>query len=106
MNNKISKFIVLLLSFTLFSHCGTDEKKKQATIDIEVKQAVESYRQRRVKECMVSITDSVNRIVDSLIRIKMTAYDTVSVMAKPTKPVKPIIKSPLDTTPVVPLVPK
>jgi F0F1-type ATP synthase delta subunit len=105
--NKIKiKFVLFLLFVFCFTSCGDDKKKKQEMIDSEIKNALDSYRQRRRMECLTGITDSANRIVDSLIRIKMTAYDTAMLSRKPLKPIKPIIKSPLDTTDVVPLVPK
>jgi hypothetical protein len=100
------QFIFITLFFACLTSCGTDTKKKQEMIDSEVLQATDSYRQRRRMECLTGITDSANRIVDSLIRIKMTAYDTSMLSRKPLKPTKPIIKSTLDTTDVVPLVPK
>ena len=90
----------------IFTACGNEEKRKQELIDEEVKMAVESYRNKRVKECMAVLLDSANKITDSLIVVKMTAFDTSSLFAKPMKPVKPIIKSPLDTTPVKPIIPK
>jgi hypothetical protein len=99
-------FLLSTLGFISLPSCGIDQKKKQEMIDSEVKQALESYRLRRRNECLTGITDSANRIVDSLIRIKMTAYDTSALSRKPIKPIKPIIKSPLDTTDVVPIVPK
>ena len=95
--------VTILITFTA---CGNEEKRKQEAIDQEVKIAVESYRNKRVKECMTALLDSANKITDSLIVLKMTAYDTSSLLAKPMKPVKPIIKSPLDTTPVKPIIPK
>jgi hypothetical protein len=106
MNNIKVKFILLLLIAFCFTSCGDDKKKKQEMINSEITQALDSYRNRRRTECLTGITDSANRIVDSLIRIKMTAYDTSMLSRKPLKPIKPIIKSPLDTTDVVPLVPK
>ena len=95
--------ITILITFTA---CGDEEKRKQEAINHEVKTAVESYRSKRMKECMVVLLDSANKITDSLIVVKMTAFDTSSLLAKPMKPVKPIIKSPLDTTPVKPIIPK
>jgi hypothetical protein len=106
MNNIKKQFILFgVFTFCLIS-CGENQKKKQEMIDSEVKNALDSYSQRRRKECLTGITDSANRIVDSLIRMKMTAYDTAAFSRKPLKPIKPVIKSPLDTTDVVPLVPK
>jgi hypothetical protein len=105
--NKIKKQFILFALFAFcFTSCGDDKKKKQEMIDTEIKNALDSYRQRRRMECLTGITDSANRIVDSLIRIKMTSYDTSLLSRKPIKPIKPNIKSPLDTTDVVPLVPK
>jgi hypothetical protein len=106
MNNVKIKFSILLLVVFCFASCGDDKKKKQEMINSEIKQALDSYRNRRRKECLTGITDSANSIVDSLIRTKMTAYDTSMLSRKPLKPIKPVIKSPLDTTDVVPLVPK
>ena len=97
-------FIITIL--ITFAACGNEEKRKQELIDQEVKMAVESYRNKRMKECMTVLLDSANKITDSVIVLKMTAYDTSSLLAKPMKPVKPIIKSPLDTTPVKPIIPK
>lgn len=106
MNNIKKQFVLFLLFAVCFTSCGDDKKKKQEMIDSEVKNALDSYRQRRRMECLTGVTDSANRLVDSLVRIKMTAYDTAMLSRKPLKPIKPIIKSPLDTTDVVPLVPK
>jgi hypothetical protein len=106
MNTIKNKFVLFLLFTFCFTSCGDDKKKKQEMINSEISNALESYRNRRRMECLAGITDTANRIVDSLIRIKMTAYDTSMLSRKPAKPVKPIIKSPLDTTDVVPLVPK
>ncbi len=97
-------FIIAI--FITFTACSDEEKRKQVAIDQEVKMAVESYRNKRMKECMTVLLDSANKITDSLIVVKMTAFDTSSLFAKPMKPVKPIIKSPLDTTPVKPIIPK
>lgn len=99
---------ILFISVTLFFliACTDTAKRKQEMIDQEVHSVIESYHQKRYKECMSAIIDSANKITDSLILIKMTAVDTSLLMGRPKKPVKPIIKSPLDTTPVKPILPK
>lgn len=99
---------VFLISIVLISliACTDTDKRKQEMIDQEVKAAVESYKAKRYKECMSAVIDSANRIVDSLIVVKMTAVDTSLLNGRPRKPIKPIIKSPLDTTPVKPILPK
>jgi hypothetical protein len=45
-------------------------------------------------------------LVDSMIVARNTQVDTALFSGKPIKPTKPVIKSPLDTTPVVPILPK
>ena len=106
MNKNIFKFIVLSPAFFFLPSCGTETKKKQDIIDEEVKANVENYRQKRLKEYSATILEKANKIADSLILIKNTVIDTGQLTKKPLKPVKPNIKSALDTTPVVPLLPK
>ncbi len=91
---------------TVVTACENESKRKQKLIDEEVKATVESYRNKRYMECMTAIADSANKLVDSLIVVKMTAGDTSIMMGKPVKPIKPVFKSPLDTTPVQPIIPK
>ncbi len=86
--------------------CTDTAKRKQEVIDQEVNSVIESYQQKRYKECMSAIIDSANRITDSLILLKMTAVDTSLLTGRPKRPVKPIIKSALDTTPVKPILQK
>ena len=98
-------FLVLIILLPIIA-CSDTSKRKQEMIDEEVKGTVESYRLRRYRECMSAIIDSANRIADSMIVAKMTAVDTSLLNGRPKKPLKPIIKSPLDTTPVKPILPK
>ena len=95
-------FALLLFNFVA---CSNKYQLKEDIIQQEVEANVEKYKAKRRAECMVAAMDSANKIVDSLIIVKMTAYDT-SLLRRPLKPIKPIIKSPLDTTPVQPILPK
>jgi hypothetical protein len=98
------KNIFFLLSSLLFLivACKEDDKK-QGLIDQEVKNAVESFRQRKLNECRAMVIDSANKLADSIVLARNTVVDTALVNGKPKKPTKPVIKSPLDTTPVEPL---
>jgi hypothetical protein len=99
-------FILILILFFSITACTDTAKRKQEMIDQEVNSVVESYHQKRYKECMSAIIDSANKITDSLILLKMTAVDTSLLTGRPKRPLKPIIKSPLDTTPVKPILQK
>ena len=97
-------FAIAILSF--LTACSDNTKRRKEMIDEEVKSAVESYRSKRLRECMAAITDSANRIADSIVVAQMTAVDSATLLARPKRPIKPILKSPLDTTPVKPILPK
>jgi DNA gyrase/topoisomerase IV subunit B len=102
----MKNIILFILIIIMTTACENESKRKQKLIDEEVKAAVESYRNRKIRECMAVIADSANTLVDSLIIVKMTAMDTSAMFGKPVKPIKPVFKSPLDTTPVEPIIPK
>lgn len=80
-----------------------DSQEKQALIEQEIKNAVEAFRQKKLRECYVAAYDSANKLADSIILVRNAVTDTSLFTGKPTRPTKPIIKSPLDTTPVEPL---
>ena len=82
------------------------EGNKQQLIDQEIHNAVESFRLKQRTQCQTAALDSANKIVDSMIVAKNTLVDTSLFSRKPIKPVKPLIKSALDTMPVVPILPK
>jgi hypothetical protein len=96
----------LLLVFIFFlTSCKKDEGKQQL-MDQAVRSAVESFRFKERAKCQTMALDSANRLVDSIIVARNTQVDTSLFSGKPVKPVKPVIKSALDTTPVVPILPK
>ena len=89
----------------IFIACSNEAEIKEAFIQQEVKNNIEKYKVKKRMECITAALDSANRIADSLILVKMTAIDT-NLLRRPTRPIKPIIKSPLDTTPVKPIIQK
>ena len=101
----MKKTILLFVLFISLFACKKEENKQQL-IDQEVRNAVESFRFKQRTQCQTAALDSANKIVDSMIVAKNTLVDTSLFSGKPVKPVKPLIKSALDTTPVVPILPK
>ncbi len=100
------KKATLFLIFILFlTSCKKDEGKQQL-IDQEVHSAIESFRLKQRTKCQIAALDSANKLVDSIIVAQNTQVDTSLFSGKPVKPTRPVIKSPLDTTPVVPILPK
>lgn len=97
----VSVFAILLL----LTACNNEAELKEAFIQQEVKNNIEKYKVKKRMECITAALDSANRIADSIILMKMTAIDT-NLLRRPTRPIKPIIKSPLDTTPVQPILQK
>lgn len=94
-------FFTAALSCLLIA-CKEDNQKQQL-IDKEVQSAIESFRQKKRNECRAAVLDSANKLADSIVLVRNTVVDTALINGKPKKPTKPVIKSPLDTTPVEPL---
>lgn len=99
----MKKIFLFSLSILCVVAACKDDKEKQQLIDQEVKSAVESFRQKKRTECRAAVLDSANKLADSIVLVRNTVVDTALVNGKPKKPTKPLIKSPLDTTPVEPL---
>ncbi|MBL7817379.1 MAG: hypothetical protein JNL70_20400 [Saprospiraceae bacterium] len=95
-------YFLFCLFLCTFVACK-DDTKRQQLIDQEVKNAIESFRQKKFNECRTALLDSANKLADSIILVRNTVVDTALINGKPKKPTKPVIKSPLDTTPVEPL---
>jgi hypothetical protein len=101
----MTKRLLTLALFALFLACN-EEVEKEKIIQQEIANAVKVYEQKKLDACRTAALDSANRIVDSIILARNTQVDTLLFVGKPVKPTKPILKSPLDTTPVVPILPK
>jgi hypothetical protein len=101
---NMKKLLFLTISISVLLLACKEDDKKQDLIDQEVRNAVESFRQKKLNECRLAVLDSANKLADSIVLVRNTVVDTSLLNSKPTKPTKPVIKSPLDTTPVVPLI--
>ena len=100
----MKKIFFLTLSILFIVAACKKDNKKQELIDQEVHNAVESFRQKKRNECRMMVLDSANKLADSIVLVRNTVVDTALINGKPKKPAKPLIKSLLDTTPVVPLI--
>jgi hypothetical protein len=107
---KMKRFLVKIFCLGLccvcYLGCTDKEKIRETMIQNEISARLKAFETKRYNECLVAALDSANRIADSLILARMVAGDSSALFGKPVKPIKPIIKSPLDTTPVVPIVGK
>ena len=101
----MKKTIIVFTILLALVACKNTENK-QGLIEFEVRNAVESFRFKQRTQCQTAALDSANKIVDSMIIARNSLVDTSLFSGKPVKPIKPIIKSSLDTTPVVPILPK
>lgn len=101
----MKKIIGIFVILSCLVACKNQESK-QGLIDLEVRNAVESFSFKQRLKCQTTALDSANKLVDSMIVARNTLVDTSLFAGKPVKPTKPVIKSPLDTTPVVPILPK
>jgi predicted DNA-binding protein (UPF0278 family) len=100
------KKTIIIAVFISFVMACKKEGNKQQLIEQEVRNAVESFRFKQRSRCQIAALDSANKLVDSIIIARNTQVDTSLFTGKPVKPTRPVIKSPLDTTPVVPILPK
>jgi putative N-acetylmannosamine-6-phosphate epimerase len=93
-----------LLFITLLA-CNDNAKMREVYIQEQIKLGIEKRIAEKRMECITAVMDSASRLADSIVTAKMTAMDT-SMLRRPQRPTKPIIKSSLDTTPVQPILPK
>lgn len=102
MKNILTWKALILISVSLFIHC-TSEKTKKERIEVEVKFKLDEIIAKKHTECLTIARDSADRIVDSLIFSQNLALDSSKIFIKPIKPLKPILKSKLDTAEVTPI---
>jgi hypothetical protein len=99
MKNIFLVFIVLVL----FS-CHKNDSSR-AFIENEININIQSAINTRKKECASEVYEKANLIADSLILIMLQSNTNID-DSKPNKPIKPTLKTNLDTFNVEPIVPK
>lgn len=111
MNKQILLFlfgILLMIPALGFQKGKTKEAEIQALIDARVTEKVERFRRIRFAKCRESILERASELADSIIlatAINTVIVDSISRPTPPDRPVRPAIKTPIDTSPVTPLLP-
>jgi hypothetical protein len=101
------KKLVLLLLIGCIAVLGcSDNKNKADVVAAAVAENVKSFKQEQYTECRSRIFDDASRIVDSILleeaRQRIMTRTDITVPARPDKPDKPEVRSPLDTVAVKP----
>ena len=100
--------IILLIASSGFQKSKSKEAEIQALIDAKVEEKIDKYRQRNLKKCRDRILERASELADSIIlstAINTAIIDSVSRPVPPERPDRPVVRSPIDTTPVAPLFP-
>ncbi len=95
-------FVMLIVGGTV----ACDKESNSDVVAAAVAENVHSFRTQKLAECRMQVFDDANRIVDSILLAEalqriMTRTD-VTVPARPDKPGRPEVRSPLDTVAVKP----
>ncbi len=102
---KLMKIKIICFLFFFMTACKEDKSKEKAFVEREVARKVAEYRQQREAECRAQALERANILADSIIFAEAKG-DSFNMMPRPLRPTRPIIKSPLDSTEVQPLLPK
>ena len=99
----------LFVMMLMVSCTGAQKKKKeakiQAIIDSLVAERVAIYRKKSWASCREKMLNRASELADSIVRvraIKTTIIDSLDRPMPPDRPLRPEIRTPLDTTPVEP----
>ena len=103
-------FLVILISVVIVSYFGCQKNKPeeaeiQALIDSRVAEKVAHFRKKRILNCRERVLKRASELADSIIisRAKSTTIiDNTTRPIPPERPVRPLIRQPVDTTPVRP----
>jgi hypothetical protein len=99
---------ILMISCQGFQKNKTKEAGIRDLINAKVAEKVEDFRQKRLVICREQVLERAGEKADSIIMataINRNIIDSISRPTPPPRPLRPPIKSPLDTTPVTPFFP-
>ncbi len=111
---RYKKVLFFLLGISLMTPSMGFQKKKskeaevQALIDTKVTEKVEKFRKEQMAKCRERILNRASELADSIIlatAINRTIIDSISRPIPPDRPTRPIVRPPIDTTPVSPFFP-
>ncbi len=104
-----NRFFGALLSASCFllcslSACHDKAALTQALIDETVQQKVASHQRKKIATCRNEALAEALAIADSvMIKLALSKVDTSGQGNRPTKPARPELDLPVDTTPIKPL---
>lgn len=102
--NLLKIQIIYIIIFSITS-CKEDKSEEKAFVAREVARKIADYRLQREAECRMAALERANILADSIIFAEAKG-DTAGIMQRPVRPMRPVIKSPLDSIEVQPLLPK
>ena len=92
--------------FVFITACGED-RRRQSTIDTRIKERVEDFRIKKLKECSNQALDIATTNADSILLKNADLWqikgDNIPRPPRPIKPGEPNITIKIDTTPAKPL---
>ena len=98
--------LCILVTLLLFSTKGVPTKEE--LIREAVAEKLAQYREREEEKCTIKVLERAGELVDSILiaRAKLQVKDIVPKPEIPFRPVRPEVKLPKDTTPVLPIITK
>jgi len=97
-------FLFILFCAVLAPGCREEKHAPEALIRSYVDEKLHEFENQRMEACRAVAFDNAAKIVDSLlIERARLEKDTLGKPPKPEKPLKPEIKTPLDSSSVKPL---
>ena len=103
-SKKYIRFLVSCLLLLLIISCDErDEAAIQALIAENIEENLEQYRAREIARCHQEVLEEALILADSLVLAAALQAKDTSRLRKPLKPQKPMLKLPVDDTPLAPL---
>lgn len=105
MNFLLKKsFLYFGLFIFCFAACQDNAALKQALIEKIVQEKIDNHVTKKKATCYKEAMDEALVIADSvMIQLALSKVDTSGKINRPTKPARPKIDLPVDTTPIQPL---
>ena len=104
--DRLIKFVSLLIGcfgLLLMSCEERDEAAVQALIAENIEQNLAQFQARQLARCHQEAMDEALLLADSLVLAMAMRPTDTSRLVKPVKPQKPMVKLPVDDTPLAPL---
>ena len=107
-NKQILLFFVGIIVLAFSMGCQENESKEaqiQVLIDAKVAEKVDNYRKGFLEKCRERILARANELADTVILKSAKSINIIDKTARPIpppRPLRPDVRTPTDTTPVIP----